>query len=155
MIKDIVIHNRFNRPKTIPWPVGDGTAPIFEEVYVDGVRELRMTGRNPLNEFVQSSLEETQIYNILNRYVRGDISALDKVHGMFMDVVGMPTNLAEAQQALINIERKFDVLPGEVKAKFNNNVKEFVNVVANGKLDEVLKDFKIPANNDEGGEGNA
>lgn len=140
----IIPFSRFNRPHTIPHPIGDGTAPIFEEVYEDGKRVLKETGRQNLNEFVQASLAETEIYNILARYQRGDESALNKTVGQFMDVVGMPTNLAEAKQALINIEREFNDLPGDVKAVFNNSVDEFVQVVSTGKLDERLAPFRKP-----------
>jgi len=151
MSDKIIPFSRFNRPETIKAPIGDGTAPLFEERIVDGVRVLIECGRNPLNEFVQASLEETKIYNIINRYQRGDQAALNKVGGQFIDVVGMPTNLAEAQNALLSIERQFNSLPGEVKEKFGNNVNQFVQVVSEGKLDDVLKDFQItPAVEKEG-----
>lgn len=143
-IEKIVIHHRFNRPKTIPWPIGDGTAPIFEETFENGVRVLRETGRDPLNEFVQASLPETLVYNILARYQRGDEMALHKTMGQFMDVVGMPTNLAEAHQAIIDIENKFNTLSADVKACFNNSVDEFIDAVANGKLNERLSSFIKP-----------
>lgn len=142
-IQEIVVHHRFRRPKTIPWPVGDGTAPIFEEVIENGVRILRETGRDPLNEFVQASLADTLVYNILAKYQRGDEMALHKTIGQYMDVVGMPTNLAEAQQALIDIENKFNMLTADVKAVFNNNVNEFIDAVSHGKLDEKLAPFAI------------
>lgn len=138
---DVVFFSRSDRPPTKPAPIGDGTAPIFEERFVDGVRTLVETGRQPLNEFVQASLEDTKIYNIISRYQRGDESALNKVVGQYMDVVGMPTNLAEAQNALINIERNFNKLPAELKEKFNNNVNEFVQVVSTGKLADVMNEF--------------
>ena len=142
-VSKIIIHHRFNRPKTTPWPVGDGTAPIFEERIENGVRVLVETGRNPLNEFVQASLPETLVYNILARYQRGDEMALHKTVGQFIDVVGMPTNLAEAQQALIDIENKFNTLTADVKAVFNNNVNEFIDAVSHGKLDEKLAPFAV------------
>ncbi|MBQ4332892.1 MAG: hypothetical protein IJC33_03850 [Clostridia bacterium] len=140
-VQEIIIHHRFNRPKTIPWPIGDGTAPIFEETIENGVRVLRETGRDPLNEFVQASLPETLVYNIIARYERGDVAALHRTMGQFIDVVGMPTNLAEAHQAILDIENKFDTLSADVKACFNNNVNEFIDAVANGKLDEKLASF--------------
>lgn len=139
----VIPFSRFNRPHTIPHPVGDGTAPIFEEVYEDGKRVLKETGRQNLNEFVQASLDETKIYNIINRYMRGDESVLNRVNGQFIDVVGMPTNLAEAKQALINIENRFNELPGDVKSVFNNSVDEFVQAVSYGTLDKKLAPFRV------------
>ena len=155
MADKIIPFSRFNRPKTAPAPIGDGTAPIYEERVVDGARVLVEAGTNPLNEFVQASLEETRIYNIINRYQRGDVSVLNKSGGQFMDVVGMPTNLAEAQNALLTIERQFAALPGEVKEKFGNNVNEFVQVVSEGKLNDVLKEFQLaPESEPNGGDVN-
>ena len=94
-----------------------------------------------MNEFVQASLPETLVYNIIARYERGDVAALHRTMGQFIDVVGMPTNLAEAHQAILDIENKFDTLSADVKACFNNNVNEFIDAVANGKLDEKLASF--------------
>ena len=118
-----------NRPKTIPVDLGDGTDPVYEKQLVDGVSTLVEVGRTSLFDFVQASKDDTLIYNILARYERGDESALNKMSGVYADVVGMPTNLAEAKASIIRFENMFENLSAEDKARFNNNVNEFLMAV--------------------------
>lgn len=131
---------RVNRPRAIPSPVGDGIEPVFEERIVNGVRSLVRTGGNPINAFVQESLRDTLVYNILDRYQRGDVNALQRMSGQFMDVTGMPKNLAEAQQKLIDVERQFSLLPISVRQRFDNSMSKFVAGFADGSALEILKD---------------
>lgn len=123
-------YSRNNRPATIVHPVGDGTTPKYEEVTRDGRTFLEETGKDNLFEFVQASKEETLVYNIIARYQRGDVTALHKRVGQFMDVVGMPTNLAEAHQVLISQRRVFDSLPVDVRKKFDDDFNVYVETVA-------------------------
>lgn len=136
--KDPVVYSRFKRPEVVPWPIGDGTAPIFEELIENGVRVLRETGRDDLNAYVQASLEETKVYNIINRFQRGDESVLSKSLGQFVDVTGMPTNLLDAYSVLLNIESKFNAMPPDVKKLFNGDFSIFVDAVANDKIGDLI-----------------
>lgn len=130
MLMSNLFHSLLNRPKTIPSVVGNGVQPVFEEQLVDGVSTLVEVGETSLFEFVQASKEDTEIYNILSRYERGDVGALNQSQGVYADVVGMPTNLAEAKASIIRFESMFENLSAEDKAKFNNNVNEFLQAVA-------------------------
>lgn len=135
----MIVHSRFNRPKTIPLSFGDGILRKYETRVVNGQREFIVSSESSLDDFVMESFEDTLIYNILSRYERGDELALNKVVGQYMDVVGMPSTLAEAQQLLINISNDFDQMPIDVRQKFNNSVSEFVESVSTGKAAEILK----------------
>lgn len=70
-----------------------------------GKEDLQVTGKTNIYEFIQKSLPETLIYNIIERYNNGDVTALDKIHGFYGDVTTMPKNLAEAQQLMINANK--------------------------------------------------
>lgn len=129
-------------PPTIPVPPMCGCDPVFEEIEKDGVTTLVKVGENPLNEFVQASLQDTLVYNILERYNKGDLSALDRKHGQFVDVTGMPTSLAEAQQALIDVDLNFSKLPLEVRNAFNNDPVDFVKGASDGRLVQFLKSLE-------------
>ena len=135
--------SRTNRPKTIPVVLGDGTAPVYDEVLVDGRVMLKQVDTENLFDFVQASKAETSIYNIIDKFNRGDESALHKTVGKFMDVLGMPTTLAEAQQSLINVSKKFDSLPIDIRQKFENNVNIFVDTVSNSSPDKLKEIFGI------------
>lgn len=133
--------SRVDRPDTIPAPVGNAIEPVFEERIVDGVTSLVRVGGNPINEFVQESLHDSLVYTVIDRYQRGDVDALQRMSGQFMDVTGMPTTLAEAQQRLIDIERQFGSLPMSVRQRFDNSVSKFVSEISNGNAAKVFEDL--------------
>lgn len=139
----VVIYSRFNRPKTVPPVVGDGTAPVYEKRLVDGACRLMQTGVTNLFDFVQASKEDTLIYNLIDRFTRGDINALNQRVGQYLDVVGLPSTLAEAQQLMIDVQTKFDRLSADVKAKFDNSVSVYVNSVAKSSPEQLREMFGI------------
>lgn len=135
--------SRCNRPTTVPVPVGNVTTPIYEERLVDGVTRLVKAGETNLYEYVQSSKEDTLIYNLLDRFAKGDVTALTSRRGQFIDVTGMPTTLAEAQQVMINATEKFNHLSDEVKAKFGYDVNEYINAVAKASPEQLKEMFGV------------
>lgn len=137
--------SRTNRPPTVVPPIGDGTAPVYEEFFENGQYDLRETGKENLFDFVQASKEETLVYNIIERYRRGDLTALSQRVGQFIDVVGMPTNLAEAHQVMLDVQRKFETLAPDVKSKFDNDVNVFVDVVSHSTPDKLRELFGVTA----------
>lgn len=148
--------SRCNRPATVTVPVGNLTTPTYEERLDNGVHRLIKVGVTNLFDFVQASKEETLVYNILDRFAKGDPTALMAKRGQFLDVVGMPSTLAEAQQLMINATEKFNSLPADVRAKFDNDVHKYVNQVANASLDDLKEMFgeKSPAPVVKDGDGN-
>lgn len=135
----VIIYGRFNRPKTIPSPAGDGILRQYEVRIVDGKRVISVASESSLIDKVKEAFPDTLIYNILARHERGDITALNKVQGQYMDVVGMPSTLAQAQQMLIDIRNDFDQLPQDVRKHFNNSVDEFIESVSTGKAAEFFQ----------------
>lgn len=135
--------SRTNRPPAVVPPIGDGTAPIYEEFFENGQYVLKKTGKEDLHAFVQASKEETLVYNIISRYQRGDLDALNQRIGQYVDVVGMPTNLAEAHQVMLDVQRKFDSLTPDVKRKFDNDVNVFVDVVSHSTPDKLRDIFGV------------
>lgn len=133
-----MVFSRFNRPKTETVPAFSGTQTVFEERIIDGTRKLVKTGLNPLNEFVQKSLPETQIYNILRKYENGNVDVLSKSFGQYFDSTEMPRTLQDAQNALIKAEVYFDKLPVDIKNKFNNSCSAFLDSVFDGTLQSKL-----------------
>lgn len=149
--------SRNNRPATVVSPIGDGSAPIYEEFFENGQYELRETGKDNLFDFVQSSKEESLVYNILERYQRGDLNALNRRVGQYIDVVGMPTNLAEAHRVVLDVQAKFNSLSPDVKKKFNNDVNVFVDTVVHSDVNKLRDLFGVTAKDVESvkdGDGN-
>lgn len=135
--------SRNDRPVTKVPPIGDGTAPKYEEFFENGQYFLKETGKENLFDFVQASKEETLVYNIISRYQRGDLNALNQRVGQYMDVVGMPTNLAEAHAVMLDVQRKFDSLSPEIKSKFDNDVNVFVDAVSHATPAKLQEYFGV------------
>lgn len=135
--------SRLNRPDTIPHPVGDGTAPVYEEVFENGEFVLKATGKDNLFEYVQASKADCDIYNLLARYQRGDISVLSSRVGQYLDVVGMPTNLAEAHQLLLNVQQKFNSLSPDIRKMFDNDVNVFIDKISHSTPDGLREMFGV------------
>lgn len=136
------VRNRFSRVRMIS-PSPTGIAKIYEErLNKDGVMDLLQTGEHDLNEFVQTSLEGTKVYNILEAFERSqDPSILNSVTGYFADVTDMPADLMAAQNLILSIDKKFAALPLDVKEKFDNSPQKFYQAFMDGSAAQILGDF--------------
>lgn len=118
--------SRFNRPVTVPVPTGtefDKTYNIF--VDEKGKRKLRCVGETNRYEKIQAHKEECLVENILAKSTL-DPSVLNKTSGLYFDTTTLPKTLAEAQNAIIQIQGEFDKLDAETKLKFDNSVEKYV-----------------------------
>lgn len=108
-------------------PTGEKTEtrhnPVMHE---NGRRELVRNKKVAIYDLIQSHKEECEIENIIRRAVEGDYSILQKRHGQFMDITGMPSSIAEAQQFIMDMKEEFNTLPKEIKAKFEYNPELYV-----------------------------
>lgn len=117
---------RFNRPSTVPVPTGtefDKTYNLF--VDENGKRKLRCVGETNRDAKIQAHKEECLVENILARATL-DPSVLNKTSGLYFDTTTLPKTLAEAQNAIIQIQGEFDKLDAETKLKFDNSVEKYV-----------------------------
>lgn len=117
------------------------------EIQVDdktGKKELVKVGKTNIYKKIQANLEETQIYNILDKFNAGNpeiVERLQRIDGVFGDFTNAPKSLAEAQQKIIDAHNEFLKLPSDVRKEFNNSTTEFLAGLENGKIEEVLKKF--------------
>lgn len=92
-----------------------------------GHKTLHKTGESNWYEKTQAALEDTLIENILMKASMGDLTALNRIEGKFLDTTEMPTNLAEAQRAMYRLRTEFEKLPVEIRAKFDHSPEVFIN----------------------------
>lgn len=106
-----------------------GTGIEYEFGYViderTGVKSLEIIGETNVQESIDSHKEYCDIHNILKRYAEGDIEALNKTQGFYIDATELPTNYAELFSRVNEAQSFFDKLPANVKAEFNNSASEF------------------------------
>lgn len=120
------IFNRDPKKDTFS-PTGDFTEMRHTaHMKADGRRELVKDKEVAIYDLIQASREETEIENIIRRATEGDYNALNQGVGVYTDITGAPKSIAEAQQWIIEIKNKFEELPSELKAKFDNNVEVYV-----------------------------
>lgn len=118
--------SRFYRPSTVPVPTGTEFDKTYN-VFVDekGKRKLRCTGETNRDAKIQAHKDECLVENILAKATL-DPSILNKTSGLYFDTTTLPKTLAEAQNAIIQIQGEFDKLDAETKLKFDNSVEKYV-----------------------------
>lgn len=134
--------SRTNKPVTIPQPKCEKIIPTYEKQIKNGKVEIVETGKTDIYEKIQVCKEQTLVYNILDRYVQGDVQALNQRQANYGDVTTMPTTLAEAQQKLIDAENYFNSLPLDVRGKFDHSFNLFLDAAGKGKLGDYHESFK-------------
>lgn len=96
------------------------------EIDLKGRRHLIRDVEKPIYEIIQASREQTEIERIVKRALEGDPTVLQAREGQYTDITEAPKSIAEAQQAIINAKRNFELLDPETKKKFENNVEIFI-----------------------------
>lgn len=91
------------------------------EVDKKGRSDLKIVGRTNLYDLIQAERDSVDINNIIARYSAGDMSAIDRVRGMYIDATGMPSNYAELLNRKIQCEELFSQLPVDIKQQFDNS----------------------------------
>lgn len=87
---------------------------------------------------IQSYKESTDVNVILERFARGDVSALSKIQGTYGNFTEMPQTLRELQQRVIDAENIFYALPLETRAQFEHNPSIFFSEFGSEKFNAAL-----------------
>lgn len=111
----------------------------FHAVISDnGSVELEKDGMEDVYAFIQSHRDSVDINLLLQRYARGDVSALNKRTGSFGDFTQFPKSYAEALQAVMDAERMFMDLPLETRAKFGHDSNRFISMIGTNEWSDYL-----------------
>lgn len=105
---------------------GSQYKPVYTPHITDsGIVELEQTGFEDTVEYMNSFKDQLDPNSIVKRMTLGEyIPPVGP--GVFMDVVGAPSSLAEAMQVLARTEAQFNALPVEIKQKFDNSFYKFI-----------------------------
>lgn len=128
----MIFSSRVNRPKRIATPPGTATVSEFQLRIVNGITALVKIGEKPLNEIIQAGYDGSTVADKLDRWRRGDESALGVPGGTYGDFTEFPTTLTEMQSYMQDVSNKFDALPGEVRQAYGYNLGLFLQAVDNG-----------------------
>lgn len=144
-----VVYSCFCRRPSTYTPGATGIAPVYNEIVDNyGRRTLKQTGVHDLNQFVQTSLPSTLVYNILDRFQQGDLSALQKTQGFYADVTAVPKSLFEAHRFLSSLEDRFDHLDKDLRAKYDFDFGKFVRSINDDDLSSLFVHIDDPGAGD-------
>ena len=118
---------------------GDRFAPTYSPKVSDaGVIDLVETGKVDTYAQIQAWRESCDIKVILQKYVNGDTSVLNKNMPLFGDFSDAPVSLSDYYQQLIDAEAAFNRLPVETRAQFNHSPSEFFTSIGSEKFNNAM-----------------
>ncbi len=89
-------------------------------------------------EYIQSFADSVDIEKTIQKFINGDVNALNQRKGEFIDCTQFPTNYAEVLNVINNATNLFNSLPIDDRAKFNFNLNEFIASIGTEKYNQVL-----------------
>ena len=123
---------------------GSRYRPIYtSEIMDDGTIELVQTGVEDLQEIYNSQRDTCEVSVLVQRYLAGDESALQRANPMFLDLLGAPQSLMEAYQIQHRAEQAFASLPVAIREKFDQDFGKFL---AGAGTPEWYEALKMPQN---------
>lgn len=87
----------------------------------NGNIELVENGVRNLYDEIQSYADECSMDSILRRFAAGDVSVLSKSQGVYVDASQLPEHFVDMCNLVADVEREFNLLPVEERAKYENN----------------------------------
>lgn len=135
--------NNYKSPKM---PVYGKEEPIYQVQQVplkNGAMRPVEVGKTNIYERIQKSCGFRSVKELVERYERGDIHALNKCQGFYGDISKMPTCLNDVNAVVRNAQSTYHTLPKNVKEMFGG-YENFIASVSDGtylsKIMEVQKD---------------
>lgn len=103
---------------------------------------IEKKGETNLYAYINSFADSVDINVLLARFTNGDKEALNQRAGSYIDISNIPTNLNEYLEFQRSTEALYNTLPAEVKAKFGNNLLQFISQVGEPEWNEIMNTSK-------------
>lgn len=129
--------------------VSDPGSPVHilysGKVMKDGKIQLTESGKEDIQEMIDSYRESTDLAFILRQLNAGNTAVLNEKDPMYGDFTKVPTSMMDAKQMELDAEKEFLQLPLEVREQFDNN---YLNWLFNAGSSEWLDKMKpvLPSN---------
>lgn len=99
-------------------PAGDSVVQEYELEYSpQGVPHLVPTGTYDLYEVIQSFRDECDLGKIFQRYANGDVMALNKRQGVYLDISEMPQDIFAAAHLIERVEAIYNGMDEATRAR--------------------------------------
>lgn len=117
-MNDRYVHSRAFRH---PCPTGERKRPIFQrKCEVGKAPTLVKVGETDIQDYIQSFADECDVNRIVERYINGDASVLQRMQGVYSDVAGVPTDLTTAFETVSAARAYYDSLPDAARREFGS-----------------------------------
>lgn len=139
-MKSLSYFDRLERHSAFYSPSGNGTIDEYQLKYDKntGTEVLVKIGIRNVHEEIQSFKDASNINNILNRYLNGEVGLINEKNGIYGDFTNMPTSYADYFVKVKEAEKIFNQLPDEVKDKFDNSAEKFFLEFGTSSFDEKM-----------------
>lgn len=142
-----MFYSETRRPARITQPATNTIEPIYKEAIntKTGKKYLKKIDEVDVYEKIQAAAEGVTLKEIIKRYGIDPTESAQKIEELgeeILDYTNTPNNLMEALEITNNAKNIFDKSSKEIKQAFNNNFNEFLAGAHNGKLNNILKEFK-------------
>lgn len=137
--------DKMNRERKSSFITNSGS-PIkkdYEYQIVDGIKMLVPCGKTNTQDYIDSFADEVNINTIINKFLNGDDSVLNKTVGQFGDFRECPTTYAEMFDRVLSCKKIFDNMPVDIREKFDNSYEKFWSAYGTQYFDDVFSDFEV------------
>lgn len=131
---------KVSNPNDFSTPCGSSDRTLYStKVTPDGKVILTPSGKENVQEYIDSFRESTDMAFILHQMALGNMSVLNQREAMYGDFTDLPENLAEMQQIFIDGENAFNQLPLDVRQQFDNNYRNWLFTSGSEDWNEKMK----------------
>lgn len=115
-------------------------SPIRQDYVADEDGNPVPSGQTNVYAEIQSHRVSVELSTLLQRYVAGDETALNKIQGVYADVTDAPSSLQELHERVRQAENYFRDLPEGLRKLFNDSPIEYVMSVGTTEfLDKIVE----------------
>ena len=113
--------------------------PIRQDYVADEDGNPVPSGTTNIYAEIQSHRVSVELSTLLQRYVAGDETALNKIEGIYADVTDAPSSLQELHERVRQAEDYFRDLPEGLRQLFNNDPLQYVMSIGTTEfLDKII-----------------
>lgn len=105
---------------------GETTRIEKELVIEDGQYVAKVTGVIDIQEEIDSYRDSVDIHSLVNRFMHGDESAINRAQAFYDDVSELPVKLQDVLAVNSRGVNAFEMLPVEIRELYGNDYLKFV-----------------------------
>lgn len=134
-------YSYFNKPKRKQQSFTNTKQKVYKATFdKHGKRNLVVDSEIDIYDKIQEYKDDCSLTNMFSKYGLSIYDQLKDKEEQLVDLTNLPTNLMETMEIIDNAKHAFDVQSTAIKAKFNNNFKEFLAGAENGQLAKLLNE---------------